>query len=122
MQNVPFEDPARTVRGHDPHGRTEARVGGITYCRYVDVLRALTEPRRALAIVTVIGATLAAIAAWAWTSGDGFPSATVLLVPVILLAAFATKRGGTRGWVYLAIAWVLCFVAYGSMPEIPIMS
>lgn len=88
----------------------------------MDVLRALIEPRRALAIITVIGATLAAIAAWAWNEGDGIPTATALLVPVILLAAFATKRGGTRGWVYLAIAWTLCFVAYGAMPAIPLNS
>lgn len=100
-------------------GRLLSGVGAITYCVLVDVLRVITEPRRALALVTVVGATLAAIAAWAWTPSEQFPTATALLVPVIGLAAFATKRGGTRGWTYLAIAWTLCFVAYGAMPEIP---
>lgn len=82
----------------------------------------LAEPRRALALVTLIAAVLAAIAAWAWAPPDTFPAATALLVPVILLSAFATRRGGGRGWVYLAVAWVLCFVAYGAMPEIPMGS
>lgn len=79
----------------------------------------LAEPRRALAILTLIAAVFGAIAAWAWSPSGVFPAATALLVPVALLAAFATKRGGTRGWVYLAIGWVLCVVAWGAMPDIP---
>lgn len=79
----------------------------------------LGEPRKVLASVTFVVAILGALFAFAYSPDGSLSGAVWICLFVVLLAAFAARVKGRRGWIYLVIGWVLCIVAWGALPPIP---
>lgn len=74
--------------------------------------KALEEPKKPLGAVTAV---LAAFAGIFMYGQDRTELGTILVffLPVVVLALYARMRAGLRGWIFLAVGWVIGILGLG---------
>lgn len=70
----------------------------------------VTQPTRPLGTVTVVVTLFSGVFAYGQEPGR-LGVIIALLLPVVILAAIATRRAGMRSWLFLLASWVLGVLA-----------
>lgn len=76
--------------------------------------RLLDQPRKVLGGVTAAVAALAGVFAYGQERSQ-LGLIVTLFLPVVILGLLARGRAGGRGWLYLAIAWVIGVLGAGML-------